>query len=113
MEGLMSPALGRWAFLLGTLIAVLSGLAAPIPGAAGAGVALFLLGLVVGLLNVTEKDSTPFLIAVLTLLTVGVTGLQLGAVTEVAQNVLSQFTSFVSAAALVIALKQLLVYVKS
>lgn len=112
MHGLLSPALGRWSFLLGTLIAVLSGLSAPVPGASGAAVALFLLGLVVGLLNVPEKDSATFLIAVLTLLTVGVTGLQLGAVTDIASNVLKQFTAFVSAAALVIALKQLLTYAK-
>ena len=107
-----SPALGRGAFLLGTLIAVLSGLSPALPGASGAPLALFLLGLLVGLLNIPEREPTAFLVAVLTLLTVGVTGLQFGAITAMAQNVLTQFTSFVSAAAIVVAIKQLLLYVK-
>lgn len=106
---ILTPGLGRWSFVLGALVAVLVGLSTNVPGS---GVILFLLGLLVGLLNIPEKESSAFLVAVLTLLVVGVAGLQFGALTDIAANILSQFTSFVSAAALVVALKEVLTYAK-
>lgn len=107
---LLTPAVGRWAFLIGMLISVLVGLATEIPGAAAI---IFLLGLLVGLLNVPEKESTPFLVAVIALLILGVAGLQLGVLTLLISNILTQFISFVSAAALVVAIKQTLTFAKS
>ncbi len=105
----LTPALGRWSFLIGVLIAVLVGLQTEVPGAA---TILFLLGLLVGLLNVPEKESTPFLVAVITLLAVGVAGLQLGDLNSIIASILAQFISFVSAAALVVAIKQALTYAR-
>lgn len=107
---LITPGLGRWSFVIGALIAVLVGLATAIPGAAAI---LFLLGLLVGLLNVPERESSSFLIAVIALLAVGAAGLQLGTLTDIAANILTQFTAFVSAAALVVALKEILSYAKT
>ena len=107
---ILTPEVGRWAFVIGILIAILVGLSVNIPGVAGI---LFLLGLLVGLLNIGERETTPFLIAVLALLTIGVAGLQLGSLTDTIQAILTQFTAFVSAAALVVALKQVLTYAKS
>lgn len=106
---ILTPTLGRWSFVIGALIAVLVGLSTNIPGSS---VVLFLLGLVVGLLNVPERESTGFLVAVIALLVVGVAGLQFGDLTDITANILAQFTSFVSAAALVVALKQILSYAK-
>lgn len=105
----LSPEVGRWSFVIGLLIAVLVGLSVEIPGVAGV---LFLLGILVGFLNVGERESSSFLISVIALLGVGVAGLQLGILTPIISNVLAQFVSFVSAAALVVALKQILTYAR-
>lgn len=107
---ILAPEFGRWAFLIGLIIAVLVGLAVDIPGVGGI---LFLLGILVGLMNVAEKESTAFLVSVIALLTIGVAGLQLGDLTPIIANILSQFVSFVSAAALVVAIKQVLSYAKA
>lgn len=109
MNTILTPALGRWSFVLGALIAVLVGLSTNVPGAPAI---LFLLGLIVGLLNVPERESSSFLIAVIALLAVGVAGLQLGPATEIVANILTQFTAFVSAAALVVSLKSVLTFAK-
>lgn len=106
---ILSPEVGRWSFVIGLLIAVLVGLSVEIPGAAGV---LFLLGILVGFLNIGERESSSFLIAVIALLGVGLAGLQLGTLTEIVGNVLTQFVSFVSAAALVVSVKQILSYAK-
>jgi len=105
----LSPEVGRWSFVIGLLIAVLVGLSVEIPGVAGV---LFLLGILVGFMNVAERESSSFLISVIALLAVGVAGLQLGILTPIIANVLAQFVSFVSAAALVVALKQILTYAR-
>jgi uncharacterized membrane protein YccC len=98
--------LGHWAFLIGIILAVLAGFTA-IPSLP---IILFILGLIVGFLNVTEKESTPFLVAMIALLMVGVAGLQFGG--EVLASILNNFIAFVSAAGLVVALKQVLAAAK-
>jgi len=109
-DNIFTPAVGRWSFIVGLFIAVLVGLAIKVPGS---GTILFILGLLVGLLNVKERESTPFLISVMALLIIGVAGLQLADLTTIVSDILSQFVAFVSAAALVIAVKQTLTYAKS
>jgi hypothetical protein len=99
---------GHWAFVIGLLIAVLAGFA-EIPGLA---VILFVLGLVVGFLNIGEKESTPFLIAVTALLVIGVAGLQAGQFTPLLVSILNNFLAFVAAAGLVVAIKQVLAVAK-
>ncbi len=54
---------GAWSFIIGALVAVILG---AIPSTAGAGWVvglLLVLGLIVGLLNVTDREIVPFLIA--------------------------------------------------
>lgn len=108
-DNIFTPAVGRWAFVIGLIIAVLVGLAVDVPGS---GPVLFLLGLLVGLLNVPERESTPFLVATLALLIIGVAGLQLADLTDIVASILREFISFVSAAALVVAIKQVLTYAR-
>lgn len=110
MDTIFTPAVGRWSFVIGILIAVLVGLAINVPGASSI---LFILGLLVGLLNIAEKESTPFLVSVIALLTIGVAGLQLADLTTIVSDILGQFISFVAAAGLVVAVKQVLTYAKS
>lgn len=96
--------LGHWAFIIGLVIAVLAGFST-IPSLAAI---LFILGLVVGFLNVGERESTPFLVAVTALLVMGVAGLQVGKFTPQVVSILNNFLAFVAAAGLVVAIKQVL-----
>ena len=96
--------IGRWAFLGGLVLAILAGFTA-VPYLA---VLLFVLGLIVGFLNIKEKESTRFLVAVITLLLVGVVSLEFGKLTPVVTPILNSFIAFVSAAGLVVAIKQVL-----
>ncbi len=94
--------IGHWAFIVGIIIAVLAGFSEfyYLP------TILFILGLIVGLLNITERESTPFLVAVITLLLIGTAGFQLGFLTPLVSRILSNFLAFISATALLVALKQ-------
>lgn len=96
--------IGHWAFILGIIIAVLAGFAevAYLP------TILFVLGLIVGFLNITERESTSFLVATIALMVIGVAGLQLGTLTDLLVQILNNFLSFISAAALIVALKQVI-----
>lgn len=99
---------GHWVFIVGIILAILAGFS-QVPQLA---VILFILGLIVGLLNVTEAESTSFLVAVIALLLIGVAGLQVGGLTPVVAPILSNFLAFVAAAGLVVALKQVIVVAK-
>jgi len=99
---------GRWAFIIGMIIAILAGFA-DIPYLTAI---LFVLGLIVGFLNVTEKESTSFLVAVIAMLVIGLSGLQLGKFTGLGVAILNNFLAFVSAAGLIVALKQVLSVIK-
>lgn len=100
--------LGHWAFIIGIILAVIAGSTA-LPYLA---IVLFILGLIVGFLNITEKESTAFLVAVIALLMIGVAGLQLGKLTGIVVPILENFIAFVGAAGLVVALKQIIVLAK-
>lgn len=103
--------IGHWALIGGIVLAILAGAGFPVvPQLA---VVLFVLGLIVGFLNVTETESTPFLVAVIALLLIGVAGLQLGQLTGVTASILTNFIAFVAAAGLVVAVKQVLSVARS
>jgi len=105
----MAPLIGRWALIIGIILAILAGFT-EIPSLA---FILCVLGLVVGFLNIGEKESTSFLIAVIALLVIGLSGLQVGEkLTPTLVSILSNFIAFISAAGLVVALKQALEVVK-
>ena len=52
---------GKWAFLIGVILAVVLGLFDPVLG--NWAIVLVVIGLIVGLLNVTDKEVTPFLMS--------------------------------------------------
>lgn len=62
---------GAWAFIAGYAIAVIGGIWWPDNG--GLLATLVILGLAVGLLNVTHKETTPYLIAAIALVLIGST----------------------------------------
>ena len=100
--------IGHWALIVGIGLAIIAGFAV-IPALP---IVLFVLGLIVGLLNVKEKESTPFLVAAIALLLIGVAGLQLGGLTPIIASILNNFIAFMAAAALVVAIKQILAVAK-
>lgn len=100
--------MGRWAFIIGMIIAILLGFVS----FSFSTLILVILGLIVGFLNVTEKEANSFLIAVIALIVIGVAGLQtlsiMGSIYTWLQTVLASFAIFVSAAGVVVAIKVLL-----
>ncbi len=122
---------GEWAFLIGVLLALFVGLFSGWLGQEeNAGLQIYLmgvlvfLGIVVGFMNVPDKEVTGFLIAAITLLLVAsswqpITELLKEAVGTVADpgfistvadwigGFLGALTAFVSPAALIVALKQI------
>ena len=99
--------LGKWAFVIGIIIALVAGFTTGY--ATTFALVLFVLGLIVGFLNISEKESTKFLIAVIALLTGGIASISaisvLGISIDYVDAIIGNFIAFVSAAALVVAIK--------
>ena len=101
--------IGKWAFIVGLVIAILAGFITTISATTSL-LILFILGLIVGLLNIDKKNTTEFLVAVIALLAVGSLGRwllmeQLATTVGYLQAILNNFTAFVAAAALVVSIK--------
>lgn len=102
--------IGKWAFILGVVIAVVAGLASGAMTTFWAGVvtvALVLIGLVVGFLNISEKEVNNFLIAAIAialLRSAGLEGIPIIGDPYLFKMVLN-VSAFVAPAALVVALK--------
>ena len=109
--------LGAWAFLLGVIVAIIAGIAAVAAAANSPWIALLLvvLGLVVGFLNIEDKQVTGFLIAAIALMVLGATSgsTVLGELNTIIAGlgtlvnaILINIAVFVAPAALVVALKE-------
>jgi len=101
----MDTKIGSWAFILGILIAIVAGL---IPAWQTPTLVwvLVLLGLIVGFLNISAKETTEFLVATLTLLIIGSAG-AIPALGVVVLSILANLVAFVAPAALIVALKSI------
>ena len=95
---------GRWSFLAGVVIALVLG----VLGNKATGI-LLVLGLIVGLLNITGKEVVPFLVASVALIVSGL----VGGVTQVLPSwltaILSNIIIFVVPATIIVALKTIYV----
>jgi len=104
-----SQTVGSWAFILGVIIAIIAGLAAGMLDATMAGwitLVLVILGLIVGFLNISDKETSGFLIAAIALMAVGTANL--AAIPEIGMYLASMvinIAAFVAPAALIVALK--------
>lgn len=98
---------GRWVFIIGLLVAIIAAFTDLYTNQII--LALFILGLIVGLLNISERDSTTFLIAIIGLgVSAGsVVAISLinGQISQYINGILGNLISFISAAALVVSLK--------
>jgi len=100
---------GKWSYIVGLVICLIAGIFA-VPMIA---LILFVLGLIVGFLNVTTKETEKFLIATIALIMLGVGSIQafaiMGTTIGVAANtILASFMAFVGAAGLVVAVKSII-----
>jgi hypothetical protein len=96
--------LGKWAFVIGLVLAVLAGLFFQPTWAIWV---LAILGMIVGLLNVTAKDTRGFLLAAIAL-TLSATALNTLPVVGTALSFILPFVvAFVAAAMIVVAFKEL------
>lgn len=103
---------GKWAFIIGIIIAVISGFWT-VPAVT---LVMVILGLLVGFLNVTGEETQIYLVASVALMIIGATLLNqtvLSTLTSVLgdwlQSVLTNFVAFVTASALVVALRAIIV----
>jgi hypothetical protein len=96
--------IGKWAFILGLVVAVIAGLFYQPTWAIWV---LAILGVIVGLLNVTTEDTQGFLLAAIAL-TLSATALNTIPVLGTAFSLVLPFVvAFVAAATIVVALKEL------
>ncbi len=106
--------IGKWAFLIGVILSLLAAFLTSVVTPATLVLILFILGLLVGFLNISRKNSITFLIAVLVLLILGVGGisalsqLRLTWLYNYLTSALGSFIAFVGAAGLVVAIKAIL-----
>jgi len=107
---MVNPEYGHWAFILGVIIAIIAGLAIGfIDATTGGWITIFLvvLGVIVGFLNISEKETQPFLIATIALMLVGtsLSGLNIVDLGMYLTSIVSNIAAFVAPAALIVALK--------
>ena len=96
--------LGKWAFTVGLIIAVVGGLGFSQTWFAWL---LVLLGLVVGFLNITDRESQKFLLAAIALIVAATAWSVLPYVGGYLSAILNNIIAFIGAAVLVVALKVL------
>ena len=107
----MEKKMGEWAFIIGVLLAVLFGFL-PDAWEGTATLVLVVLGLLVGLLNISERESTPFLVAAAALMITSSAGPTLKLIPPAflgtfLQNAVEKIGVFVVPAAIVVALKSI------
>ncbi len=98
------PTVGKWAFIVGLVLAVVAGVFYQANWVIWV---LAILGVIVGLLNITVEDTQRFLLAAIAL-TLSATALNtVPVVGETVKNMLGYVASFVAGAMVVVALKGL------
>ncbi len=106
---------GSWAFLVGLVLAVLLGLGLTGPYQATMLLVVFLLGIVVGLLNIAHDETSAFLTGGTVLTLVSFLGVQAGifdAVVPVIGNILRGILTLFVPATIIVALKSVFTLAK-
>jgi hypothetical protein len=101
----MDARLGHWAFIVGIVIAIIAGLV-PAWQTPTITWVLVILGLIVGLLNITAKETVEFLVAAVALMLIGSAG-AIPALGTIVLSILANIVAFVAPAALIVALKSI------
>ena len=101
--------LGSWSFIIGLVIALLVGLFTEATGIVAA--ILAIIGLVIGFLNITDKEINLFLLAAIALMLTGLTDeflVEIPAIGNLLQRIVNNFMILVAPAAIVVSVKALL-----
>ncbi|HET9817967.1 MAG TPA: hypothetical protein VFP92_02230 [Rhodanobacteraceae bacterium] len=106
----MMALVGKWAFIIGLIIAVLGGFGI---GFAWFGWVMAVLGLIVGFLNVTEQETQRFLLAAIGLLVSAAAINMIPWIGGYAGRILANLSIFIGAAILVVALRSLFATMKN
>ena len=98
--------LGHLAFIAGVIVAIIAGIATDVLVDAPVTLVLVILGIIVGFMNITAKETVGFLVASVALMVAGVADVivipQIGIYL---QKILENIATFVAPAAVVVALK--------
>ena len=100
--------IGKWAFLIGLIVVVVAGLIeeAGIYTVPQLTLILVVLGLIVGFLNITEKNVVKLLVAIIALISVGGAAVAaIPAINAYLAAILANIIAFAGAAGLVVAVK--------
>jgi len=95
--------IGRWAFLIGFILAIILGLFGPINQTWTA--VLVIIGIVVGLLNVADKEVTPFLMSGAVLIIASALGQNVIGVIGAVNGILSALLAIFVPATIIVAVK--------
>ena len=101
---------GEYAFLAGVLIATIAGIAGSALPAGTVTLLLVVLGIVAGVLNITERETTPFLVAAVALIAAGTANFSVISVGSFAlgamiDGVVKNIAVFVAPGAIIVAVK--------
>lgn len=105
-KGVELHKLAHYAFFVGLLIAIVAGLFRSLIGPETLVTTLVILGFLVGLFNLTAKETTPFLVAAIALMLAGIVNLGLIPVVGIyLRSILSNIVVFVVPGAIIVGLK--------
>jgi len=100
--------IGKWAFIIGLIIAILAGLleVAGVYTIPQLALILVILGLIVGFLNIVEKDTVKLLVAIIALMAVGTAAVTtIPAINTYLDAMIQNIIALAGAAGLVVAVK--------
>jgi ATP synthase protein I len=101
--------IGKYAFIIGLILAIVAGVVSAIAGYAYLPLIIVVLGLLVGFLNISEKNVTTLLLGIIALSIVGTTTVSVvPTIGSNLQTILNNFVVFVGAAGFVVAIKAIL-----
>lgn len=96
---------GKWSFIVGLIIAILIAILPGVMTSTWWGIVLVILGLIVGLLNIQDKEVTQFLVATIALMLAGTI---IGAISSYVETFAIALATFAAAAAVVVAIKAII-----
>jgi hypothetical protein len=98
---------GGWAFLIGVILAVVVGFF-PNVGTAGTITTLVVIGILIGFLNVGDKETTPFLLSGLVLVLISNAGADAMSLVPFVSGILSALMAIFIPATIIVAVKNVL-----
>jgi|SRR3989344_892010 len=96
--------IGKWAFLVGIILALVIGIGFLADEKIWLGI-LILIGLIIGLLNITEKESMPFLISGLVLIIVSSQGKEAMTAIPVVNSILNALLAVFVPATIIVSIR--------